>query len=200
MGPIGQLPSSVKTCINTSLDVQFNHLFLSVLYMIEQIIDFIGFYGPVILFLASIIYLYVKNSYFTIYVIGFMFSGLINYILKGVFKQPRPIDDKHIFNLEKMYRRVLTFENYGMPSAHTQAVFYTTTFTYLALENNVLLVCSVFISLLTIYQRVQSKQHFLSQTIVGAIIGSILGFTFYKYAKNQLQGPLKAKEDDYAPL
>ena len=200
MGPIGQLPSSVKTCINTSIDVQFNHLFLSVLYMIEQIIDFIGFYGPVILFLASIIYLYVKNSYFTIYVIGFMFSGLINYILKGVFKQPRPIDDKHIFNLEKMYRRVLTFENYGMPSAHTQAVFYTTTFTYLALENNVLLVCSVFISLLTIYQRVQSRQHFLSQTIVGAIIGIILGFTFYKYAKNQLQGPLKAKEDDYAPL
>ena len=200
MVPIGQLLSSVKTCINISLVVQFNHLFLSVLYMIEQIIDFIGFNGPVILFLASIIYLYVKNSYFTIYVIGFMFSGLINYILKGVFKQPRPIDDKHIFNLEKMYRSVLTFENYGMPSAHTQAVFYTTTFTYLALENHVLLVGSLFVSLLTIYQRVQSKQHFLSQTIVGAIIGGILGFGFYKYAKNQLQGPIKPKEEEYAPL
>ena len=200
MVPIGQLLSSVKTCINISLVVQFNHLFLSVLYMIEQIIDFIGFNGPVILFLASIIYLYVKNSYFTIYIIGFMFSGLINYILKGVFKQPRPIDDKHIFNLEKMYRSVLTFENYGMPSAHTQAVFYTTTFTSLALENHVLLVGSLFVSLLTIYQRVQSKQHFLSQTIVGAIIGGILGFGFYKYAKNQLQGPIKPKEEEYAPL
>ncbi len=146
------------------------------------------------------IYLYVKNSYFTIYIIGFMFSGLINYILKGLFKQPRPIDDKHLFNLEKMYRSVLTFENYGMPSGHTQSVFYTTTFTYLALENHLLLVCSIFISLLTIYQRVQSKQHFLSQTIVGAIIGGILGFAFYKYAKNQLQGPIKPKEDDYGPL
>ena len=52
----------------------------------------------------------------------------------------------------------------------------------------------------TIYQRVQSKQHFLSQTIVGAIIGGVLGFTFYKYAKNQLQGPLKPKEEEYAPL
>jgi len=200
MARIGPLLSSVKTCINTRLVVQFNHLFLSVLYMIEQIIDFIGFHGPSILFLASIIYLYVKNSYFTIYIIGFMFSSLINYILKGVFKQPRPIDDKHLFNLEKMYRSVLTFENYGMPSGHAQSVFYTTTFTYLALENNVLLVGSVFISLLTIYQRLQSKQHFLSQTIVGAIIGGILGFTFYKYAKNQLQGPLKAKEEEYAPL
>jgi len=168
--------------------------------MIEQIIDFIGFHGPSILFLASIIYLYVKNSYFTIYIIGFMFSSLINYILKGVFKQPRPIDDKHLFNLEKMYRSVLTFENYGMPSGHTQSAFYTTIFTYLALENNVLLVGSVFISLLTIYQRLQSKQHFLSQTIVGAIIGGILGFAFYKYAKNQLQGPLKPKEEEYAPL
>ena len=168
--------------------------------MIEQIIDFIGFNGPKILFLASIIYLYVKNSYFTIYIIGFMFSSLINYILKGVFKQPRPIDDKHLFNLEKMYRSVLTFENYGMPSGHTQSVFYTTIFTYLALENNVLLVVGLFISLLTIYQRVQSKQHFLFQTIIGAIIGSLLGFAFYKYAKNQLQGPLKAKQDDYGPL
>jgi membrane-associated phospholipid phosphatase len=168
--------------------------------MIEQIIDFIGFNGPVILFLASIIYLYVKNSYFTIYVVGFMFNSLINYILKGVFKQPRPIDDKHLFNLEKMYRSVLTFENYGMPSGHAQSVFYTTIFTYLAVENNVLLVSSLFISLLTIYQRVQSKQHFFLQTIVGAIIGSILGFTFYKYAKNQLQGPLKPKEEEYAPL
>jgi membrane-associated phospholipid phosphatase len=168
--------------------------------MIEHIIDSIGFHGPSILFLASIIYLYVKNSYFTIYVIGFMFSGLINYILKGIFKQPRPIDDKHIFNLEKMYRNVLTFENYGMPSGHTQSVFYTTTFTYFALENSVLLVGSLFISLLTIYQRVQSRQHFLSQTIVGAIIGGILGFAFYKYAKNQLQGPLKPKEEEYAPL
>ena len=200
MVPIGQLLSSAKTCINTSLVVQFNHLFLSVLYMIEQIIDFVGFNGFVILFLVSSIYLYVKNSYFTIYVIGFMFSGLINYILKGVFKQPRPVDDKHLFNLEKMYRSVLTFENYGMPSGHTQSVFYTTTFTYLALENSVLLVGSLFVSLLTIYQRVQSKQHFLSQTIVGAIIGGILGFAFYKYAKNQLQGPIKPKEDDYAPI
>jgi membrane-associated phospholipid phosphatase len=70
----------------------------------------------------------------------------------------------------------------------------------LALENNVLLVVGLFISLLTIYQRVQSKQHFLFQTIIGAIIGSLLGFAFYKYAKNQLQGPLKAKQDDYGPL
>ncbi len=129
-----------------------------------------------------------------------MLSGLINYILKGVFKQPRPIDDKHLFNLEKMYRNVMPFENYGMPSGHAQSVFYTTTFTYLALENDVLLVGSLFFSLLTIYQRVQSKQHFLFQTIVGAIIGSILGFAFYKYAKNQLQGPLKPKEEEYAPL
>jgi membrane-associated phospholipid phosphatase len=59
---------------------------------------------------------------------------------------------------------------------------------------------SLFISLLTIYQRVQSKQHFLFQTIVGATIGSILGLAFYKYAKNQLQGPLKPKEEDYAPI
>jgi predicted membrane protein len=40
----------------------------------------------------------------------------------------------------------------------------------------------------------------LFQTIVGAIIGGILGFAFYKYAKNQLQGPLKPKEEEYAPL
>ena len=62
-----------------------------------------------------------------------MFSGLINYILKGVFKQPRPIDDKHLFNLEKMYRSVLTFENYGMPSGHAQTMIYSLVFVSFAL-------------------------------------------------------------------
>jgi membrane-associated phospholipid phosphatase len=54
------------------------------------------------------------------------------------------------------------------------------------------------ISLVTIYQRVQSQQHFLLQTIVGAIFGSIIGYVFYKYTQKHLQGKLKPKQDDYA--
>jgi membrane-associated phospholipid phosphatase len=156
--------------------------FLSIYYMFEHIINFIGFHGPEILFITSVSYLYVQNSYTTIYIVGFLINSLINYILKGVFGQPRPIDDTHLFKLEKIYRK-LSFEKYGMPSGHTQSMFYSTIYTYLTLKNNMLLFGCLTISLVTIYQRVQSQQHFLLQTIVGAIFGSIIGYVFYKYTR-----------------
>ncbi len=166
--------------------------------MFEHIINFIGFHGPEILFITSVSYLYAQNSYTTIYIIGFIINNLINYILKGLFAQPRPTDDTHLFKLEKLYRKIMSFEKYGMPSGHAQSVFYSTIFTYFALKNNMLLLGCLSISLITIYQRVQSEQHFLLQTIVGAIIGGIIGYAFYKYTQGHLQGKLKSKKDDYA--
>jgi membrane-associated phospholipid phosphatase len=94
----------------------------------------------------------------------------------------------------------MPFERYGMPSGHTQLVFYSTIFTYFALKNIKLITFYLIISLLTLYQRVKSQQHFFSQTIFGALVGSLLGYGFYKYTRDHLQGPLKMKPDDNAPI
>jgi membrane-associated phospholipid phosphatase len=166
--------------------------------MFEHIIDFIGFHGPEILFITSIGYLYVKHNYVTIYTIGFVANNIINYILKGLFMQPRPTDNEQLFKMERMYRKVMTFERYGMPSGHAQSVLYSTIFIYFATQNIMLTLFYTLVSLATLYQRVASEHHFFSQTIAGAIIGGTIGFACYKYTRNHIQGSLKPKKDDYA--
>ena len=168
--------------------------------MIECMLDLIGFNGPLILFVSSSYFLYKNSNYVVIYILGFVLTSIINYILKGLFRHPRPTDNEQLFKLEETYRQIMTFEKYGMPSGHTQLVFYSTSFIYFSLKNIKLTTFYFVISLVTLYQRVHSQEHFLSQTIVGAFVGSILGYGFYKYARNHLQGPLKLKQDDNAPI
>lgn len=168
--------------------------------MIEYVIDIIGFNGPLILFVSSSYFLYTRNSHVVVYVIGFVLCNIVNYILKGLFRQPRPTDNEHLFKMEDKYRQLMPFERYGMPSGHAQLVFYSTIFTYFTLKSTNLLLFYSVISLLTLYQRVKTEQHFLSQTIVGAVVGGLFGYGCYKYARNHLQGPLKLKPEDDAPI
>ena len=65
-----------------------------------KIIDTIGFFGPQLLFLSSIYFLYYKFTSLIIYVVGFISNILLNIILKTIIQQPRPIEDQRLFNLE----------------------------------------------------------------------------------------------------
>ena len=69
------------------------------LHYIIIFLDYIGIYGPLILFLISIFLLWNKSNYLTYYVYGFILNGLSTLILKGIFKQPRPSEDLKLFNL-----------------------------------------------------------------------------------------------------
>ena len=67
-------------------------------------------------------------------------------MLKEIIREPRPND-----------QRFMLFENkedvYGMPSGHAQSIFYSTTFLYLTTASYYLLIISLFVCALTIYQR-----------------------------------------------
>ena len=56
------------------------------------------------------------------------------------------------------------------------------------------------ISLLTMYQRIKYKNHSVIQVIVGAIMGAVIGYSFYIYARKTMAGKLKGREDDNAPI
>lgn len=86
-------------------------------------------------FFLSIYWLYNKATYFNVYLIGFVMNFIFSYILKGIFKQPRPTDEQHLFAIEKIYRKNMSFERYGMPSGHAQMVFYSTGFIYLVFQD-----------------------------------------------------------------
>jgi len=170
--------------------------------MFYNIFDYLGYFGPHILLVVSIFLLRDKNTLLYIYLIGIFSSSIINYILKGLIKAPRPSDDVRVFNMELnnelISGRRMGFDRFGMPSAHAQSVFFSLVFIYLSLKNTKIALFYLFICLVTIYQRVKYKHHSILQVVIGSVVGSLISFAFYKYAKHILKNSLKEKPDDGA--
>lgn len=165
------------------------------MFTIDNIIYQTGSNGPVFLIFLSMIILYNKTKYLTVFLMGSFMNAIINYILKGLIAQPRPNDTK--IEIEKRYSKILNFERYGMPSGHVQIAFFTLVFTYLATQDIRVLVGYFILSLVVIYQRVHYGYHFISQAIVGAFIGSVIAWLFFQYGLKVHKGKLKYKKDDY---
>lgn len=161
-------------------------------------------FGPAILGVLPIYLLWNKKNLFFYYIIGFLISALVNLVLKGVLQMPRPSEDAGRFNLALthgrrfIFKSGLPFDIFGMPSGHAQMVFYTTTFVYLSLRNRNILYFYLFVSLLTISQRVVFNYHTPLQVIVGAIVGVGMGYLIYYIARNKIVGRITEKLDDFA--
>jgi membrane-associated phospholipid phosphatase len=169
-----------------------------------KILDYIGFFGPQILLFVSIILLKNKSTLLYIYLLGMFLSMIINYGLKGLIREPRPSEDVHIFNMElnssNLNGKRLGFDRFGMPSGHAQSVFFSTAFIYFALKNVKISLFYLLISLNTLYQRVKYKNHSIGQVIIGSLVGSVIAYAFFRYAKHILKRELKEKPDDDAPI
>lgn len=167
---------------------------------ITEKIDYIGYLGPMILLVSSIVLLISKPTLLSTYIFGFVMSVIINSILKYIIKQPRPSEDLSIYNASIAHGKRVSFDKYGMPSGHATGVFYSTAFIFFALKNPYISLFYLIISINTAYQRVKYKNHTILQVIIGAIVGAITGYIAYLFAKKKLVGLLKFKKDDNAPL
>jgi membrane-associated phospholipid phosphatase len=94
----------------------------------------------------------------------------------------------------------MPYDIFGMPSGHSQSVIFSTIFIYFSLRNLKILLLYVFISIITLFQRVTDDHHTVSQVIVGSSIGFILGYIGYTMAKINIEGKKTAKKDDYGPI
>jgi membrane-associated phospholipid phosphatase len=166
----------------------------------------IGSYGPAILGILSIYLLWDKQSLFFYYIVGFFISSLINLVLKGLIQMPRPSEDAGRFNLALTHGRRFLFKSgmpydvFGMPSGHAQSALYSCAFIYFSMRNLKILYGYLFLSLVTILQRLNFNYHTPLQVIVGAILGTVLGYAVYYMAKNKLVGRVTEKLDDFAPI
>lgn len=163
------------------------------------IIDLIGYYGPIILGILSLFLLYSTKTYLIIYVVGFILNLVVNNILKQIIKQPRPKGDLDIFDPSKKHNYSHNpIQVYGMPSGHSQMVFFSTTYIYLVLKSIPLTLFYVLLTLNTIVQRIRYKNHTIMQVIVGSFVGALVAYIVYSYATNNLVGKLNVKPDDNA--
>jgi membrane-associated phospholipid phosphatase len=140
----------------------------------REIIEKLGFIGPIILFFIGTYNLWNQQKYLFSYLVFFIGNTILNKILKTIIKQKRPNDGVKIMNEE--YSGV---EIYGMPSGHAQSSFFSLSFLYFVKGSPTWLIIELFIATLTIYQRWKYRQHTLEQLFTGSVVG--VGFAYFAY-------------------
>jgi membrane-associated phospholipid phosphatase len=167
---------------------------------IKNLLDFIGYLGPIILLMSTFLLLKNKTTLLTYYTVGYVLNIGVNIILKTLIQHPRPSEDLHIFNASITHGKRVGFDVYGMPSGHTQGAFYSVGFIFFALGDPVITANYLLIALNTGYQRLKYKNHTTHQVICGGVIGAIIGAAAYFFSSKKIRGLLKYKKDDNAPV
>ena len=199
MGMIGALLLHVIVCINIKISLYF-------MEMISDLFNEFGSLGPMILNFLSIYLLWNKHNLLFYYIVGVFIDSILNLILKGLFQQPRPSIDQKSFDLafkhgkRFLFKDGMPYDMFGMPSGHSQSVFFSTAFIYLSLKKNNIAYIYLAISLLTMLQRVVYNHHTVLQVIVGGLIGSAVGYLFYYLSSEKVKGLIREKLDDFGPI
>ena len=147
----------------------------------RNIIDKIGFFGPVIIFLISIYNLWNQQKYLISYLVFSFCNTIVNKILKVIIQQKRPNGSIKI--MDESYEGI---ENYGMPSGHAQSSFFSIAFLYFVKGSSIWLIAELFIAGLTVYQRWKYRQHTIEQLIMGSILGICFAYLSYYITKQWL--------------
>ena len=162
--------------------------------------------GPFVLFVYSVYLLWNKSNLLYYYISGVFLDAILNLVLKGLIKEPRPSEDPKLFNVALKHSIRFKFINgypydvFGMPSGHAESVFFSTVFIYLALKDIKISILYLIISLLTMYQRVLFNSHTVLQVLAGALVGILFAGFIYFMARQKIMGKLRAKKDDDGPI
>jgi membrane-associated phospholipid phosphatase len=179
--------------------------------MLLQTFDNIGKYGPGLIFIIAIYLLYKNPILVTTFTIGYTLNILFNFLLKGIFRMPRPNENMKKFDAEIRLNKYMNLNRFGMPSGHAQTMMFSLVFVSAALlstKNKVKglntsqnwIALMVLLSIITLAQRVHFNMHSLEQIFVGSIIGALVGYGFFYYSQIRSRGSLNKKEEQWAPI
>ena len=176
------------------------------MYMLLELFDEFGKFGPLILIFLSMYLLWDSNNLFFYYIVGIFSDSILNLILKGTLQQPRPSEDIKQFNLALSHGKRFLFKDgiphdiFGMPSGHSQSSLFSTVYIYMCLKKTNILYVYLLISFITVMQRVYFNYHTVLQVIAGAIVGGGFGYFVYYLAKEKIKGHITVKMDDFGPI
>jgi membrane-associated phospholipid phosphatase len=162
-------------------------------------LDYIGFFGPIILIMVSIIVYWNKPVIYSFYIYGIIVDVILNNVLKHIIAQPRPIEDINIFHAKKTHAsdRVGP-QQYGMPSGHSQLCAFSTIYVYLSTRNLFTTIIFCLITINTMIQRVHYKNHSVIQVVSGAIVGLVTGSIFYYITQLKMKENIEEKPDIFS--
>lgn len=138
----------------------------------------IGYFSEIIMALITVYVLQKDKINLVIFIIFFLISGYLNTLLKWIIREPRPKDAvKYLYS--EHFSRTQTI--YGMPSGHSQNVFFSMMYLFLSDNGNVYwLQIGLIMATLMVYERWTFHNHTILQLLMGAIVGSLLAFIIVK--------------------
>jgi membrane-associated phospholipid phosphatase len=142
----------------------------------------IGFFSEFIALFLVLIVLFNRRIDLLVYFIGLFINVIINVCLKRVFKSLRPNDPIKFLNEESFKGK-----KYGMPSGHSQNVFYSIAYIYLGTNYHYIYWCIIgfVLAVLMMYERWSFHNHTLAQLVVGAIVGITVAY-YTLWIKNKI--------------
>lgn len=150
------------------------------------IVDYIGHYGPPILFALTFYSLFHRHIYVFIFLFGSIFNSLLNMLLKQIFREPRPNNPLVFIDSNDLIGN----NYYGLPSGHAQSAMFSLTFMYLTINTSSNFVMTLYImsciAVITLYQRWKYRRHTIKQLIIGSIVGSLFAWTLIFITKTYL--------------
>ena len=149
-----------------------------------EVIDNVGFFGPMILFGLGIYTLRARRIYLIAYLVFFMLNGIVNRIMKSWIREPRPSNPSFI----NRYDVNGGAETYGMPSGHAQMTAYIIVFLYMTTQSIRLLIGTLFLGTLTLHQRWAYNRHTPVQLGVGSVVGAVVGSGAFWAANKYITG------------
>jgi len=162
--------------------------------MFDKVLYYTGSYGPSILIATALFLLRNTPNQMVVFSIGTLLNLAINYVLKGIIREPRP-DSKNL-KIEDRYRYVKDFNKFGMPSGHAQSVWFSTIFVFLATKQPYNAFYMALLSVVTMVQRVTYRRHSVNQVLVGSLLGVALACVAFSYVSSLSKGGVKDKTDD----
>jgi len=171
--------------------------------MNDNLIYKFGNWSPLILIGTSVYLLRNKSNFLYYYIIGQVLNAILNVCLKITIQYPRPNIDKNAFKIALTNFNSNIFKDgipdiFGMPSGHTQSVVFSTVYVFLTLKNKRILFIYLFISFITMWQRVNYNFHTIYQVVIGFIVGSVFAYFMFLYGRQKISGVIKQKSDDFA--
>ena len=109
---------------------------------------------------------------FLVLQLGMAINEAINFAVKELVREGRPVHSSPI----------AMRDDYGMPSSHSQFMFFLATRTTLLFwsqpsRRNFTRSCTLFLLAAAVsYSRIINEHHFIEQVVVGAVVGTLLGF------------------------
>lgn len=138
----------------------------------NQLLSVLGFWGPYLLIISTSFALIIYDyEYLKVYLFFSVVGTILNSILKSIIRQPRPKNQRHLYNFEHHQTHG---QEFGMPSGHAQIVFYSLFTVLFKIPNMYFILTTLLVACNTCWQRWVYRNHTILQIIMGSITGILV--------------------------